>query len=99
MPVDRYPTQLDFETGKKFEALLPLIVAFLLLSLVLGTAWAQNEETEDTPADDQMQPSNIESWGEDEEIMPTWFGMGFESRKPNTLQPAQKSSDRIVNNW
>ncbi|MEN8178829.1 MAG: hypothetical protein ABFS39_09425 [Pseudomonadota bacterium] len=81
------------------ESCVPLVTTFLLISMLLGTAWAHGETIITDPPADDPQPSNIESWDEEEDPASTWFGMGFESRKSDLPKPGQQSTDRIVNNW
>ncbi len=81
------------------EPCVPLLITFLLLSLAFGTAWAQEEQVASERPEGSDQPSNIESWGEEEPPAPTWFGMGFESRESDSIKPGQQNSDRVVNNW
>ncbi len=81
------------------ESCFLLITIFLLLFMGLGTALAEQDAMTDDPAEESTQPSNIDSWSEEDEPVPTWFGMGFESRAPDSNKPGPRSSDRIVNNW
>lgn len=78
----------------------PLLATFLVLSLALGAAWAQQEIATVAPPEEESAPqsSNIESWGVEEEPASTWFGMGFESRESGSTKPGQQNSDRFVNN-
>lgn len=81
------------------ESCLPLLTTFLLLSLALGAAWAEEEQTAAELTEGTSQPSNIESWTEEDAPASTWFGMGFESRESDSSKPGQQNSGRVVNNW
>jgi hypothetical protein len=76
-----------------------LITTFLLLSLALGVAWAGDTPDSTEPPDELPQPSNIESWNEEEDPTQTWFGMGFETRRSTSPTTVRKGTDKLVNNW
>ena len=78
---------------------VPLLATFLVLSLTLGAAWAQQEASIAELSEESPQPSNIESWDDEKEPASTWFGMGFESRESDSAKPAQQNSGRTANNW
>ena len=80
------------------ESCLPLITTVVLIFVALGTAWAQEEATTGDSRNEKSPPSNIESWNEDEELAPTWFGMGFETRKSYSSQMREQNTERLVNN-
>lgn len=76
-----------------------LLTTLCLILLTLGNAWAGKSMSSPQPAEEADPTSNIESWNEEVETETTWFGMGFESRKPDSDTPGQQRPDRVVNNW
>ncbi len=81
------------------ESYFLLFTIFLLLFMGLGSAMAQQQAVPGDLTEDSAQPSNIESWSEEDDLLPTRFGMGFESRASDSNKPGPQSSDRMVNNW
>ena len=60
-----------------------LACLFVMLTAV-GNAWGDRQFTRDDSSGDSPQRINVDSWGDEEppEDSWTWFGMGYESRKP-----------------
>ena len=83
------------------ESCFLIFITLLLLFMGLGSALAQQVSDPGDLIEEPQQASNIDSWNEEEEDepIPTWFGMGFESRLPDSNGPGPQNSERIVNNW
>jgi hypothetical protein len=77
-----------------------VLTSLLAMLMVMGNAWGEREFTRDDSSDTSPQLANIEGWGVEEESDDpwTWFGMGYESRKPGsgiaTATGAQKSDKK-----
>lgn len=76
-----------------------VLTSLLAIIMAMGNAWGEKQVTGDNDLNTSPQYANIESWGEeDEDETWTWFGMGYESRRPGsgiaTSSGAQKSDKK-----